>query len=76
MMLATFGEVAHADRRYVRRSGYQQYHYAPRSYRSYDRGSYRQGYSGPSRGYYRYGSPHYGQRTIYFNFFGLPIVRY
>lgn len=76
LALVALGGVAHADDRYVRRQGYQQYHYAPRSYRSHDRTIYRHGYSGPSQGYYRYGSPHYGQRTIYFNFFGLPIVTY
>jgi hypothetical protein len=72
----TLGGVAHADERYVRRQGYQQYHYAPRSYRGYDRPIYRRGYPGPSHGYYSYGSPHYGQRTVYYNFFGFPIVTY
>ena len=76
MAVFTFAGVAHADGRYVRRQGYQQYHYAPRSYRSHDRTIYRRGYSGPSHGYYPYGRRHYGQRTIYFNFFGLPIVTY
>jgi len=72
----TVAGAAHADGRYVRRSGYQQYHYAPRSYRGYDREAYRHGYSGGSHRYYSYGHPHYAQRTIYFNFFGLPIVTY
>ena len=75
-MLLTLGGVAHADGRYVRRSGYQEYHYGPRSYRSYDRDVYRHGYAPRSRGYYSYGNRHYGQRVIYFNFFGLPVVTY
>lgn len=76
MTIITLGGVAHADGRYVRRQGYQQYHYAPRSHRSHNRTIYRQGYSGHSHRYYPYGSPHYGRRVIYFNFFGLPIVTY
>jgi len=77
MAVFTFAGTAYADGKYSRRDGYQQYHYAPRSYRSHDREVYRRGYSGPSRRYYpTYGRRHYGQRTVYFNFFGLPIVRY
>lgn len=72
----TFAGVAHADGKYSHRQGYQHYHYAPRSYYSHDREVYRRGYSGPSRGYYTYGTRHYGQRTVYFNFFGIPIVTY
>lgn len=72
--ILTFAGVAHADGNYTRRQGYQQYHYAPRSYRSHDRTIYRRGYSGPSRGYYRYGNPHYGRRTVYLNFFGFPVI--
>lgn len=76
-MLFTVAGVAEADGRYVRRPGYQQYHYAPRSYRSYDRDVYRRGYSGPSHGYYyNHGYRHYDDRTVYFSFFGLPIVTY
>lgn len=74
--LLGFSSVAHSDNRYVPRAGYQQYHYAPRSYRGQDRTIYRRGYSRPSNGYYPYARPHYGQRTVYFNFFGLPIVTY
>lgn len=74
--LAFGGSDVQAGHGYVRRQGYQQYHYSPYSYRSRDRVIYRHGYSGPSRGYYRYGDRHYGQRSLYFNFFGLPIVTY
>jgi hypothetical protein len=70
------GGVANADGHYVRRPGYQQYHYAPRSYRTQNRAVYRRGYPGPSYGYYGYGSPHYNRRVVYFNFFGLPVVSY
>jgi hypothetical protein len=76
MMILTVGEVAQADGKDARRRGYQRHHYAPRSYRSHDRVIYRRGYPGPSRGYYPYGRRHYGQRTVYFSFFGLPIVTY
>ena len=58
------------------RKGYQQHHYSPRSYRSHDRTIYRRGYQSPPRGYYPYSNRPRGQRTIYFNFFGFPIVTY
>jgi hypothetical protein len=76
LTLFAFTGVSEAGSNYVRRPGYQQYHYAPHSYRGRDRVIYRHGYSGPSRGYYRYGNRHYGQRTLYFNFFGFPVVTY
>lgn len=77
-MLVTSG-AAVAEARHPQndnRQGYQSYHYAPRSYGSRGHTVYRRGYRGPSNGYYPYQGRHYGQRTIYFNFFGLPIVTY
>lgn len=76
MTILATGGVTDANAEYVRRQGYQYYHYAPHSYRNHDREYYNHGYRRPSRGYYRYGDRHYGQRTLYFNFFGLPIVTY
>jgi len=76
MAIFTFSGVAQADGKHDRRKGYQQYHSSPRSYHRHDRPTYRRGYRAPAYRYDPYGRRHYNQRTIYFNFFGLPIVTY
>jgi len=51
------------------------YHYAPRSYSSGHTTYYRRGHYAPRpRGYYSYARPHYGHRTVYLGFFGIPII--